>query len=226
MSKELTDENLKLTIIGTDMELTGDLYTSNDVRVDGKFLGNMHSSGKIVVSKHGSMKGNINGINVVIMGSAEGKFIIENNFQILSEGSFKGSVKTRYLHIADKAYFDGTCDISPNHEAIQIEQPSRRIDVKSLEEKLHAQSAQTIIDIQNKFEEDLEVKKETKIEIETVAEEKQVDLPKQELPELNEENEIKKSEADTIIPIEEEKDETPITARSILSSKISQIKPL
>jgi len=221
MSKELADENLKLTIIGTDMELTGDLYTSNDVRVDGKFFGNMHSTGKIVVSKNGTMAGNIKGVNVVIMGKAEGEFMVENNFQVLPESSFKGSVKTRYLHIADNAFFDGTCDISPNHEAIKVDQPKHRIDIESLEKLLKVQSAKTLIEIQSKIDE----------EVVTKMEEKPAEITIQELPETPKEKEIILSETNSNIQEKEEIDETeekepPVSSKSILSSKISQIKPL
>ncbi len=120
MNKEVSNSEMDLTIIGAEMQVNGELFTSSDVRIDGKFYGELQTKGKIVVSKNGYAEGNVKGGNIVIMGKAKGKFEAENNFYFLRDSSFKGSVKTRFINITESADFEGVCDISPKHEDIEF----------------------------------------------------------------------------------------------------------
>lgn len=132
-----------LTIIGSGMNLTGKLFTLNDVRIDGKFTGELQAKGKIVVSELGEITGDVKGINIVIMGKAHGDFEAENNFQVASGGFFKGTVKTRFIHISDSAHFEGTCDISPTHKALDMVQPEESFETEKITKILTSQQVKT-----------------------------------------------------------------------------------
>jgi len=107
------NDQVKLTIIGEDMELTGELWTSDDIRIDGRFYGELESKGRIVISNKGFVKGNITGYNIIVQGKAEGDFEAKHNFQISPGGYMEGSVRTRFINITESAYFNGTCNITP-----------------------------------------------------------------------------------------------------------------
>jgi cytoskeletal protein CcmA (bactofilin family) len=103
---------VNLTIIGEGMELTGELCSADDIRIDGTFVGDLHTNGKIVVSKKGFVSGIIKAHNVTIQGRGKGEFEAENSFQISPGGYLEGSVKTKYMNITESAFFHGTCNIS------------------------------------------------------------------------------------------------------------------
>ncbi|MDD4109053.1 MAG: polymer-forming cytoskeletal protein [Prolixibacteraceae bacterium] len=129
---------MKLTIIGKKMQLTGELISSDDIRVDGRYTGYIRTRGKLVVSKEGVVSGNVYAKNITIHGKSEGDFVAENTFQIDPGGSFEGSVKTRFINITDSAYFNGTCAIIPGEDFNEYERDfeNRKTEIKkSFEEE-------------------------------------------------------------------------------------------
>jgi len=122
---------INLTIIGEGMEITGELWSSDDIRIDGRFDGELGTKGRIVISRKGFVKGNISGQNINIQGKAEGDFEAKNNFQIAPGGSFRGSVKTRFINITESAYFNGTCNIFPQKD-ISSHRMGRKISVSGI----------------------------------------------------------------------------------------------
>jgi cytoskeletal protein CcmA (bactofilin family) len=108
------DFEMKLTIIGSKMQLNGELYSSDDIRVDGSYSGNIRTKGKLVVSKEGFVSGIVHAKDITIQGRSEGEFVSENTFRIDPGGYFEGSARTRFMSITESARFNGTCAIIPD----------------------------------------------------------------------------------------------------------------
>lgn len=104
----------ELTIIGEGMEVTGELTTSDDIRIDGVFTGELKSQGRIVVAPKGYVEGNVRGKTITVNGNGKGEFQAEHNFELASRGEFTGTVKTKFINITETAVFEGTCVISQN----------------------------------------------------------------------------------------------------------------
>lgn len=115
----MNDKNgqVNLTIVGKGMKLTGELFSYDDIRIDGMFNGEMRIRGRIVVSENGYLKGDVEARDITIQGKAEGEFEAKNNFYITPGGSFEGSVRTRFINITESAFFNGTCNIFPGKES-------------------------------------------------------------------------------------------------------------
>jgi cytoskeletal protein CcmA (bactofilin family) len=111
---------INLTIIIQGTEVTGELSTSDDIRIDGKFFGNIETKGKLVISKQGYVEGIVKGADILINGKAKGDFFVDNNFNLSPEGIFSGSVETRFINISETSIFDGTCVISQNRKPNQF----------------------------------------------------------------------------------------------------------
>jgi cytoskeletal protein CcmA (bactofilin family) len=111
---------INLTIIKQGTEVTGELSTSDDIRIDGKFFGDIETKGKLVISKQGYVEGNVRGADILINGKAKGDFQVDNNFHLSPEGIFAGSVETRFINISETSIFDGTCVISQNKKPNQF----------------------------------------------------------------------------------------------------------
>ena len=107
-----SSSEINLTIIAAGMEVTGELSSTDDIRIDGKFTGELETTGRIVITGEGYVEGNVRGKDITINGNAKGDFQAEKNFQLSSKGVFKGTVETRFINITETAVFDGTCVIS------------------------------------------------------------------------------------------------------------------
>lgn len=202
MNGDLGSSNdINLTIIGSGMNLTGNLFTLNDVRIDGKFNGELQAKGKIVVSEQGEITGIVKGVNIVIMGKAYGDYEAENNFQVSSGGFFKGTVKTRYIHISDSAHFEGTCDISPSHKALDLVQPEESFDTEKIDKLLALHS------------------EAPKVEKQPEPQPVSAPVPEKPAEKIVEEPITKPKEPDV-----KTEEETPPAKQSIFASKIRQIK--
>jgi cytoskeletal protein CcmA (bactofilin family) len=104
----------ELTILGEGMKVTGELITSDDIRIDGVFAGELKTQGRIVVAPKGYVEGNVRGKTITINGNGKGEFQAEHNFELTSRGEFTGTVKTKFINITETAVFEGTCVISQN----------------------------------------------------------------------------------------------------------------
>jgi cytoskeletal protein CcmA (bactofilin family) len=106
-------QDAKLTIIGIGMHINGALVSGGDIRIDGRFNGELITTGRIVISKEGFIDGNIRGKDITIHGKAKGDYEALNNFHIAPGGFFEGFVNTRYMNVTETACFNGTCVVDP-----------------------------------------------------------------------------------------------------------------
>ena len=146
MESEDKKNQVGLTIIGSEMNLNGELFSNDDIRIDGKFVGELQTNGKIVISKGGYVEGLLKAKNIVVVGKAKGDFEAENNFKISDGGSFEGSVKSRYINITELAHFEGTCSISPKNKDIVIVQSESSTDIKKLKSTIEPKPAEQELD--------------------------------------------------------------------------------
>ena len=146
MESEDKKNQVGLTIIGSEMNLNGELFSNDDIRIDGKFIGELQTNGKIVISKGGYVEGILKAKNIVVVGKAKGDFEAENNFKISDGGFFEGSIKSRYINITELAHFEGTCSISPKNKDIVIVQSESNSDIKKLKSTLDPKPANQELD--------------------------------------------------------------------------------
>jgi len=118
MKTTKSNGEVNLTIIGEGMEITGELNTSDDIRIDGVFKGELETKGKVVISPKGYLEGNVRGNTISVNGKGKGDFHAAHNFEVVSNGGFSGTVKTKFINILETAVFEGTCFISQNNSSL------------------------------------------------------------------------------------------------------------
>jgi len=112
MAKILETENNVINQIGVGTEITGDVSTNGDIRIDGLLTGNLKTKGKLVIGETGSIKGEITCKNSVVEGSVNGKIIVSELLTMKATSSLKGDINTRRLAIEPGAKFTGNCNMS------------------------------------------------------------------------------------------------------------------
>jgi len=121
----MENESNAINIIGVGTEITGDINTNGDIRIDGFLSGNIITEGKLVIGETGKIKGEVNCKNSEILGMIEGKIKVKELLTLKSSARIYGDIITKKLSIEPGSLFTGNCNM--NDEALS--------DVRPKEEK-------------------------------------------------------------------------------------------
>lgn len=116
--------------------LVGDLRFDDTFRVDGRFEGRIHSSGRLVVGDTGEIEGEVRVAHVHVAGTIRGTVADAEKVEIVASGKIYGELRTRSLIIADGAVLEGSCSMDestsktePKRESSQTERPEKIAEV-------------------------------------------------------------------------------------------------
>jgi cytoskeletal protein CcmA (bactofilin family) len=106
-----TEPNTHNTItVGT--EITGDINSAGDIRLDGMLNGNLTTKGKLVIGESGKIKGNIHCKNSDVYGTIEGKITVTELLSLKSTAQVFGDIISNKLAIEPGCRFTGNCNMS------------------------------------------------------------------------------------------------------------------
>lgn len=107
---EAPTNNINLVGVGT--EITGNIVSKGDLRIDGTLNGNITLSGKVVVGEPGRIKGEIICKNADISGVVEGKVNVSDLLSLKSTSRITGDIVVGKLDIEPGTQFNGQCLMS------------------------------------------------------------------------------------------------------------------
>jgi cytoskeletal protein CcmA (bactofilin family) len=114
MAKYNETDNSTINLISNGTDITGDIKSTGDIRIDGSLTGNLNTKGKVVIGQTGKVKGEINCKNLEISGIIEGKVIVVQLLNLKASSKILGDIVTSKLSIEPGAIFSGTCKMSEN----------------------------------------------------------------------------------------------------------------
>ncbi len=97
------------SLIGNGTTLKGDISSNGDLRIDGKLIGNIHSTAKVVIGANGVVEGDIHGVQADIMGKVTGTIKVKELLQLKASGTVNGNIHAGKLQIEPAATFNGAC---------------------------------------------------------------------------------------------------------------------
>lgn len=106
---EAISANINLISGGT--EITGDINSNGDIRIDGVHTGNITTRGKIVVGETGRIKGEISCKNADISGFVDGKITVLELIALKSSCHVNGDISTTRFSVEPGARFTGYCNM-------------------------------------------------------------------------------------------------------------------
>lgn len=109
MAKENDSIRNQINIIGVGTTIKGDIECTGDMRIDGKIIGNIQITGKIVVGPSGNINGQITCKDSEIEGKVDGKIFVSELLVLKSTASILGDIATKKLAIEPGAVFTGNC---------------------------------------------------------------------------------------------------------------------
>ena len=95
--------------ISEGTSLTGEVVSTNDIRVDGRIKGKMYSDGRIVVGENAFIEGTLMCNDLDLWGKVEGSVYVKNLLSIKSSSSITGELHVSKLQVEIGAAVNGTC---------------------------------------------------------------------------------------------------------------------
>jgi len=115
MAKYNETDNSTINLISNGTEITGDIKSTGDIRIDGSLTGNLNTKGKVVIGQTGRVNGEIICKNSEISGTIEGRVIVNQLLNLKASSKILGDIVTSKLSIEPGAIFSGTCKMSENN---------------------------------------------------------------------------------------------------------------
>jgi cytoskeletal protein CcmA (bactofilin family) len=114
MAKYNETETAAINLISNGTDITGDIKSSGDIRIDGTLSGNLATKGKVVIGPTGKVKGEIVCKNSEVSGGIEGKITVNQLLILKASSKILGDIATSKLSIEPGAIFSGNCKMNEN----------------------------------------------------------------------------------------------------------------
>jgi len=126
--KNNESDNNVINMIGVGTEITGDVHSNGDIRIDGTLTGNLYTKGKVVIGESGKVKGEVYCKHSEVQGLIEGKINVSQLLSLKSSARINGDINTSKLAIEPGSKFTGNCNMSEdvsNQETKQERKPAK-----------------------------------------------------------------------------------------------------
>jgi cytoskeletal protein CcmA (bactofilin family) len=112
MAKNNESEPAAINLISNGTDITGDIKSNGDIRIDGSLTGNLNTKGKVVIGPTGKVSGEVICKNSEVSGVVEGKIIVHQLLNLKASSKILGDIATSKLSIEPGAKFTGNCKMS------------------------------------------------------------------------------------------------------------------
>lgn len=116
-------------IMDVDASMQGTLSFKEPVnlRINGKFEGNLETKGTLTISQTASVVGDVLGENIIIGGKVKGKITAKERLTLLPSAILEGDIYPVKLNVAEGAIFEGKCCML--HDFLNAEQLAHYLEV-------------------------------------------------------------------------------------------------
>ena len=121
-----TDLQKKTNRIVEGTQITGNIESATDFRIDGVLIGNYYSKAKLVIGNEGKVKGDIVCQNLDIEGKFEGKIQVVETLNLKAKAIVKGEVICGKLAVEPGAEFTGSCTMKTDVKNLVLRLVSRK----------------------------------------------------------------------------------------------------
>ncbi|HOV62401.1 MAG TPA: polymer-forming cytoskeletal protein [Spirochaetia bacterium] len=108
------------TTLGKETVFKGTMKFSKSLKIDGRFEGEIESSGFLYVEEGAEVRANIKVRSIVIGGVVHGNIVASEKLEMLASGKVFGNIRTAKLRIADGVVFEGKCEMIKDPDSVDI----------------------------------------------------------------------------------------------------------
>jgi cytoskeletal protein CcmA (bactofilin family) len=109
-----------MNVIGKGTTITGDIDTSNDIRIDGKLDGNLYCKAKVILGNSAVLEGNLSAVHAEISGEVVGKVEVSDMLTLKNSSTIHGDINTGKLIIEAGAKFNGSCKMGAVSKEVSL----------------------------------------------------------------------------------------------------------
>jgi cytoskeletal protein CcmA (bactofilin family) len=114
MAKYNETDSTTINLISNGTDITGDIKSNGDIRIDGTLKGNLSTKGKVVIGPTGKVHGEVFCKNSEVSGIVEGKITVGQLLNLKASSKIIGDIATSKLSVEPGAIFSGNCKMSDN----------------------------------------------------------------------------------------------------------------
>lgn len=103
------DMAINRIVEGTSIE--GEIRCESNIRIDGAFVGNLSTKGRLVIGPNGRIEGTIQCQNAEVEGIVKGKIAVQQQLSLKASAKVEGDIFTDKLSIEPGATFTGACNM-------------------------------------------------------------------------------------------------------------------
>lgn len=118
------DMAINRIVEGTAIE--GEIRCESNIRIDGSFVGNLSTKGRLVVGPGGRIEGTISCQYAEVEGFVKGKINVQQLLSLKGSAKVEGDIVTDKLSIEPGATFTGACNMGAKVKEIKKEEVRER----------------------------------------------------------------------------------------------------
>jgi cytoskeletal protein CcmA (bactofilin family) len=122
------DMSINRIVEGTSIE--GEIRCESNIRIDGSFIGNLSTKGRLVIGPAGRLEGTISCQNAEIEGLVKGKINVQQLLSLKGSAKVEGDIFTDKLSIEPGASFTGACNMGAKVKDLKKEEPALAMAAK------------------------------------------------------------------------------------------------
>ncbi|MFQ3576269.1 MAG: polymer-forming cytoskeletal protein [Cytophagales bacterium] len=108
--KKIIEQTTNISnIIGKGTVIEGKITTQGNLRIEGKFVGNLETQSKLVTSESSELEGEIKAQNAEVAGKIKGAIYVDDMLVLKSSSFIDGDIYTSKLTVEPGARFNGVC---------------------------------------------------------------------------------------------------------------------
>ncbi len=121
-SEPSTDMGINRIVEGTSIE--GEIRCESNIRIDGSFVGNLSTKGRLVIGPAGRIEGTVNCQNAEIEGLVKGKLYVQQMLSLKGTAKVEGDIFTDKLSIEPGSSFTGACNMGAKVKEMKKDVPA------------------------------------------------------------------------------------------------------
>ena len=102
-----SDDEGSLSIIGRDLHVVGELATNGTVKVEGSVVGSIRASRQVLITKTGSIDGDVYTREAIIGGQVNGCVYADDRVEVKESSVIKGDISTKKLLVQEGGDVNG-----------------------------------------------------------------------------------------------------------------------
>jgi len=111
-AKENGDQPNRLNRLVEGTNIKGDIVFESNIRLDGELIGDLTTTGKLVLGATGKITGNIICLNADIEGKINGTIKVDGLLLLKATSLINGNITTNKIGIEKGAEFNGNCTMN------------------------------------------------------------------------------------------------------------------